>query len=49
MENEVIEPASKYNYVSIEDYLDLEHTSPEKHEYYQGEIFAMSGAKGIFF
>lgn len=30
---------------SIEEYLELENASPEKHEYYRGEIFAMSGAK----
>ena len=34
-------PFSKY--VSISDYLELESTSKEKHEYYQGEIFAMAG------
>ena len=31
--------------VSIEDYLKMENTGVIKHEYYQGEIFAMSGAK----
>jgi len=30
---------------SIEEYLKLENASEEKHEYYKGEIFAMSGAK----
>lgn len=30
---------------TIEEYLELEERSTEKHEYYQGEIFAMSGAK----
>jgi Uma2 family endonuclease len=44
MENEVKEPAPKYNYVSPEQYLEMERASPEKHEYYKGEIFAMSGA-----
>ncbi|MBL7738987.1 MAG: Uma2 family endonuclease [Chitinophagaceae bacterium] len=44
MENEVKEPASKYNYVSPEQYLEMERASEEKHEYYKGEIFAMSGA-----
>lgn len=29
---------------SIEEYLEYENSSPEKHEYYKGEIFAMSGA-----
>src|SRR5437016_969324 len=30
---------------TIEEYLEMENASTEKHEYYQGEIFAMSGAK----
>ena len=44
MENEVKEPAPKYNFVSQEDYLVMERASDTKHEYYNGEIFAMSGA-----
>ena len=44
MENEVKEPAPKYNYVSPEEYLAKERTAVEKHEYYKGEVFAMSGA-----
>jgi len=44
MENKVEEPALKYNYISQETYLEQERASAEKHEYYQGEIFAMSGA-----
>jgi Uma2 family endonuclease len=44
MENEVKEPAPKYNYVSPEQYLEMERASREKHEYYKGEVFAMSGA-----
>jgi len=44
MENEVKEPAPKYNYVSPEEYLQMERVSDEKHEYYNGEVFAMSGA-----
>ena len=44
MENEVKEPAVKYNYVSPEDYLLMERASEEKHEYYKGEVFALSGA-----
>jgi Uma2 family endonuclease len=44
---EVREPAiansgRKY---SIEEYLEMENASTEKHEYYQGEIFAMAGGK----
>jgi Uma2 family endonuclease len=44
MENEVKEPAAKYNYISQEDYLAMERESEEKHEYFEGEIFAMAGA-----
>ena len=47
MENELREPAvayDKYKY-TIEEYLQMEEASDEKHEYYQGEIFAMAGAK----
>lgn len=44
MENEVNEPVPKYNYVAPADYLSMERASPHKHEYYQGEVFAMSGA-----
>src|SRR6266496_4466588 len=44
MENEVKEPAPKYNYVSPEQYLDMERASDEKHEYFKGEMFLMSGA-----
>lgn len=32
------------NYISQQDYLEAELQAFEKHEYYQGEIFAMSGA-----
>ena len=44
MENMATEPALQYNYISAEDYLQEERLAVEKHEYYQGEIFAMSGA-----
>ena len=44
MENEVKEPAPKYNYILPEDYLAEERTSENKHEYYDGHIVAMSGA-----
>jgi Uma2 family endonuclease len=48
MENEVREPAVAYgkSKFTIEEYLQMEKASIEKHEYYQGEIFAMSGPKG---
>src|SRR5260221_12488404 len=44
---EVKEPAPAYDKrrYSIQEYLDMEKDADQKHEYYQGEIFAMSGAK----
>ena len=44
---EVREPIVAYgkNKFTIEEYLEFENASDEKHEYYQGEVFAMSGAK----
>lgn len=44
---EVREPAIAYSKqkISIQEYLEMENASPEKHEYYKGEVFAMSGAK----
>ncbi len=44
---EVKEPAIAYGKqkISIAEYLEMENASLEKHEYYQGEVFAMSGAK----
>jgi Uma2 family endonuclease len=44
MENEVKEPAPKYNYVSPEQYLEMERAADTKHGYYNGEVFTMSGA-----
>src|SRR5882672_2474509 len=44
MENEVKEPAPKYNYISPEQYLVMERASEVKHEYHKGEVYAMSGA-----
>ncbi len=47
MENEVKEPAVAYHkkYMTEEEYLAMEEKALEKHEYYQGETFAMSGSK----
>jgi Uma2 family endonuclease len=44
---EVNEPAVAFSKqkMSIEEYLEMENASTEKHEYYKGEIFAMGGAK----
>jgi Uma2 family endonuclease len=44
MENEVKEPAPKYNYISPDEYLEMERASEEKHEYYDGYVIEMSGA-----
>lgn len=44
MENEVKEPAPKYNYISPEEYLAFERAAEYKNEYYDGHIIAMSGA-----
>jgi Uma2 family endonuclease len=43
---EVREPIVAYNKskFTVEEYLEFERTSEEKHEYFQGEVFAMSGA-----
>jgi len=44
---EVKEPAVAYSNqkISVEEYLSIENSAIEKHEYYRGEVFAMSGAK----
>lgn len=44
MENTVQEPASKYNFISPKEYLEMERASDEKHEYFDGHIYLMSGA-----
>ena len=44
-DNELKEPALKYNYLSAEDYLELERTSTRnKHELHQGHLVTMQGA-----
>ena len=35
---------SKPETISVDEYFELERTSEEKHEYFNGEIFAMTGA-----
>jgi Uma2 family endonuclease len=44
---EIKEPAVDYSKkkYTIQEYLEMENAATEKHEYYQCEIFAMSGAK----
>ncbi|RYG30147.1 MAG: Uma2 family endonuclease [Chitinophagaceae bacterium] len=44
MENEVKEPAPKYQHISPDEYLAMERASDMKHEYYNGYVEAMSGA-----
>jgi Uma2 family endonuclease len=44
MENTVKEPAPKYNFISPKEYLEMERASDEKHEYFDGHIYLMSGA-----
>lgn len=45
--NLVEEPAVVYNSKNptIDEYLEMEEKSDEKHEYYKGEVYAMSGPK----
>jgi Uma2 family endonuclease len=47
MDMELREPAVAYGRqkFTIEEYLAMEEAAVEKHEYYRGEIFAMSGSK----
>ncbi len=47
MDMELREPAVAYGKqkFTIEEYLAMEEVAAEKHEYYRGEIFAMSGSK----
>jgi len=46
MDEIVNEPALAYQkrHYTVEEYLEMEKASKVKHEYFQGEIFAMSGA-----
>ena len=38
-------PAYERKAITVEEYLEMEEAAKEKHEYYRGEIFAMSGPK----
>ncbi len=46
MDEIVNEPAVAYQkrHYTVEEYLEMEKASTVKHEYFQGEVFAMSGA-----
>ena len=44
MENEVKEPAPKYDYLSPQEYLEYERAAEYKNEYYHGQVLGMSGA-----
>ncbi len=44
MEVKESDHAYQKKYYSIHEYLEMENEATEKHEYYKGEIFAMSGA-----
>jgi len=46
MDEIVNEPAVAYHksHYTVEEYLELEKASTVRHEYFQGEVFAMSGA-----
>jgi Uma2 family endonuclease len=44
MDNTIQEPAPKYNFVSPKEYLEMERASDEKHEYFDGQVYNMSGA-----
>jgi len=48
-ETHVEEPAVGYGYgrrsYTLEEYLELEDSSPQKHEYHRGEIYLMSGVR----
>jgi Uma2 family endonuclease len=44
MENEVKEAVPKYNYITPAQYLEMERADEYKNEYYDGHVYAMSGA-----
>jgi Uma2 family endonuclease len=44
MENLVNEPALQYNYYSLEEYRDIEASTENKNEYYNGNLVVMQGA-----
>jgi len=44
MENKVEEAALQYNYYSLEEYWDIEGSTENKNEYYNGQLVTMQGA-----
>jgi Uma2 family endonuclease len=44
MENKVEEPALQYNYYSLQEYWDIEGSTENKNEYYNGQLVIMQGA-----
>ncbi len=44
MENIVNEPALQYNYYSLQEYWDIEGSTENKNEYYNGSLVVMQGA-----
>ena len=45
MENTVKEAVPKYNFISPEESLAMERTSEKRHEYFDGYVQAMNGAR----
>lgn len=43
---DIEEPVASYQkkFISIEEFIEMENEAGEKHEYFQGEVFAMAGA-----
>lgn len=43
---DIKEPVASYQkkFISIEEFIEMENEAAEKHEYFQGEVFAMAGA-----
>jgi Uma2 family endonuclease len=44
MENKVEEPALQYNFYSLQEYWDIEGSTENKNEYYNGNLVVMQGA-----
>ena len=44
MKNIVEDPALQYNFYSMEEYWDIEASTENKNEYYNGNLFVMQGA-----